>query len=49
MRYFEEVGARFPKINPDHDPEVYKKQKDYRERIQWGPFEGQRPLEEDKK
>ena len=47
MRYFKEVHARFPKVNPDYDPEVYKSQKDYEERIMWGPFEGRRPLEDD--
>ena len=47
MRYFEEVGARFPKVNPDYDPGVYKNDKRYEERIQWGPFEGQRTLDDD--
>ena len=47
MSYFEQVGARFPKINPDYDPEVYKSDKKTRERIQWGPFEGQRTLDYD--
>ena len=46
-RYLKEVGARFPKINPDYDPEVYKQQEDYEDRARWGAFEGQRPLEED--
>ena len=47
MRYFKEVGTRFPKVNPDYDPEVYKKQKDYKARTQWGSFEGQRTLDDD--
>ncbi len=47
MSYFEQVGARFPKINPDYDPEIYKSDKKTRERIQWGPFEGQRTLDDD--
>jgi arylsulfatase A-like enzyme len=47
MRYFEEVGARIPKVNPDYDPEVYKNDERYEERIQWGPFEGQRTLDDD--
>jgi len=32
---------------PDHNPDVYKKAKEYEKRVMWGPFEGQRPLEED--
>jgi hypothetical protein len=47
MRYFEEVGARMPKVNPEYDPEVYKKAKEYEPRIQWGPFEGQRTVDND--
>jgi arylsulfatase A-like enzyme len=47
MCYLKDVGARFPKANPDYDPEVYKMDKSTKERLQWGPFEGQRPLEED--
>jgi hypothetical protein len=49
MRYFEEVGARFPRVNPDYDPEEYRKDRRTRERIMWGPFEGERPLEDDEK
>jgi len=49
MRFFEQVGARIPKINPDYDPEVYKKAAGYDKRVLWGPFEGQRTLEEDEK
>lgn len=47
MRYFEEVGARFPKENPDYDPEAYRNDRNTKERLQWGPFEGQRALEAD--
>ncbi len=47
MRYLEEVGARFPKVNPDYDPEHYKTIKNYEQRMVWGPFEGRRPLDED--
>ncbi len=49
MGYFKKVGARMPKPNPDHDPEVYKQAKEYASRVLWGPFEGRRPLEEDEK
>lgn len=45
--YFKQVGARIPKLNPDYDAEVYKKAKEYDERVQWGAFEGSRVLEED--
>ncbi|VGO23507.1 sulfatase-like hydrolase/transferase [Pontiella sulfatireligans] len=47
MTYLQDVDARFPKANPDYDPEVYKKLKNYNKYIKWGPFEGKRPLEED--
>ena len=49
MRYFEKVGARIPKRNPDYDPTVYKNANEYEKRIQWGPFENRRPLEEDER
>ena len=49
MVYFEKVGARMPKLNPDHDPEVYRQVKEYDQRVLWGPFEDRRPLEEDEK
>jgi arylsulfatase A-like enzyme len=49
MRYFDKVGARIPKLNPDYDPTVYKNAKEYEKRIQWGPFKGRRPLEEDER
>ncbi len=47
MGYFKQVGARIPKINPDYDPEIYKKDKNYPDRMAWGAFEGQRPLDAD--
>ena len=49
MAYFKDVGARIPKTNPDYDPAVYKDDKGYAKRVLWGPFEGERPLEEDEK
>lgn len=49
MRYFDKVGARIPKRNPNYDPTVYRNAKEYEKRIQWGPFAGSRPLEEDEK
>lgn len=47
MHYLEEVGARFPKVNPEYDPEVYRENRDFRRRNMWGPFEGRRALEDD--
>lgn len=47
MSYLKEVGARFPKVNPNYNPEVYKMDRKTAERLRWGPFEGRRPLEED--
>ena len=49
MTYFEQVGARIPKSNPNYDPSLYKSEKDYQLRVLWGPFTGARPLEEDEK
>lgn len=49
MHYLEQVGARLPKTNPDYNPEVYKNDKGYERRVEWGPFEDRRPLEEDEK
>jgi len=49
MGYLKEVGARFPKVNPNYDPAKYRKDKKTEYRIKWGPFEGQRPLDEDEK
>jgi arylsulfatase A-like enzyme len=47
MGYFERVGARIPKVNPEYAPEPYKKAKEYEQRMAWGPFEGRRSLEAD--
>jgi len=47
MHYLEEVGARFPKVNPEYDPDVYREHKDFARRTIWGPFEGRRTLEDD--
>jgi arylsulfatase A len=47
MGYLKGVGARFPKENPDYDPDTYKKLKNYDTYISWGPFEGQRKLDDD--
>lgn len=47
MGYFERVGARIPKVNPEYVPESYKKAKEYEQRMAWGPFEGRRALEAD--
>lgn len=49
MAYLEKVGARIPKPNPDYDAGVYESDKNYQKRVQWGPFKGRRPLEEDEK
>ena len=47
MTYLQGVDARFPKKNPDYDPEAYRTAKGTDTRIKWGPFEGKRPLDED--
>ncbi len=47
MRYFERVGARIPKVNPDYDPARYKQAKQYEQCMEWGPFEGRRSLDAD--
>jgi hypothetical protein len=48
MSYLVQVGARFPKKNPDFDMELYRADpKTDRERLKWGPFEGNRELEDD--
>lgn len=47
MSYLGDMNARMPKMNPDYDPAHYKTLKNYDKYIMWGPFEGQRPLEED--
>jgi arylsulfatase A-like enzyme len=47
MTYLKGVGAKFPKVNPDFDPEHYKTLKNYDMYQRWGPFEGRRELEKD--
>ncbi len=47
MRYFVEVGARIPMTNPNIDPKLYEKAKEYKTRVLWGPFKGERDLEDD--
>jgi arylsulfatase A-like enzyme len=47
MRYFNEVGARLPKGNSHFEEEVYKQADRYETRVKWGPFKGERPLEDD--
>ena len=47
MRYFDKVGARIPKRNPNQNAAAYSNAKEYEMRVQWGPFAGSRPLEED--
>lgn len=47
MGFLHEMGALFPKVNPDYDPAVYKQLKNYDRYQLWGAFEGKRPLEED--
>lgn len=47
MRYFEEVGARIPKANPDVDLDFYWKDRNADLRAIWGPFKGERSLEDD--
>ena len=49
MSYLETVGARIPMVNPDYDADIYRKAKEYEQRITWGPFEGQRALDDDEK
>ncbi|MGB7324203.1 MAG: sulfatase/phosphatase domain-containing protein, partial [Rubripirellula sp.] len=49
MAYFNEVGARIPKPNPNYEPAVYEGDTGYAKRILWGPFEGTRILEDDEK
>ena len=49
MRYFKEHGARIPKENPNYDSNKYKQASGAEIRELWGPFKGERPLEEDEK
>jgi len=47
MSYLNQVGARFPMVNPSYDHEQYIKDRRTEYHIKWGPFEGQRTLDED--
>jgi arylsulfatase A len=47
MHYLKQVDARIPKRNPDYDPAKYKADKGYEDRMNWGPFEESRALDED--
>ena len=49
MNYLDQVEARIPKENPDYDPAVYEAASEYDIRVQWGPFSGERPLEDDER
>ncbi|MEL6108588.1 MAG: sulfatase [Planctomycetota bacterium] len=49
MEYLRRVGARLPKPNPNYQASVYRSDKGHAERLQWGPFEGKRPLEADER
>ncbi len=49
MGYLEKVGARFPKKNPHYDPAAYRKAQNTDLRMQWGPFEGKRTLDDDER
>jgi len=47
MRYFDQVGARIPKQNPDYDSATYKQNDSYGQRMTWGPFKDERSLDDD--
>ena len=49
MRYLKQVGARMPKVNPNLDPEAYKKTEAYGARLPYGPFKHRRLLSDDEK
>ena len=49
MDYFKRVNAKIPKANPDSDPQLYRKDSAYQDRLRWGPFQSRRPLESDEK
>ncbi|MGF1580611.1 MAG: sulfatase [Gemmataceae bacterium] len=49
MLYLKKVGARIPKRNPDFSLAAYQKAKQYEVIQRWGPFKGERKLEEDEK
>jgi arylsulfatase A len=47
MNYLDEVGARYPKANPNYDAQKYQEDNKTEGRLRWGPFEGERELEDD--
>ena len=47
MRYFKEVDARIPKLNPSYDKDAYLSSETYANRRPYGPFEASRQLEDD--
>ena len=49
MRYFREVRARLPKVNPDYRATAYEAHSRYQDRVQYGAFEGERPLADDER
>lgn len=52
FRYFKEVGARIPKLNPDFDEKAEKAwhaSDEYQKNAANGPFSGKRKLKEDEK
>ncbi len=49
MTYLKEVGGRIPKANPNFDPEKYRAAKNYWDRLDWGPFKGNRQLDDDER
>ncbi|MEM0964884.1 MAG: sulfatase-like hydrolase/transferase [Verrucomicrobiota bacterium] len=49
MVYLEEVGARFPKENPNYDPQEYQQMDKYDTFMAWGPFVEERPPAYDEK
>ena len=49
ITYLDKVGARLPKNNPNFNPAAYQQVKEYDMRLMWGPFGGERPLEDDER
>jgi arylsulfatase A-like enzyme len=48
MQYLDDVGARIPLYpNPDYDSLAYASADEYFTRLDWGPFTGERELDED--
>lgn len=49
MGYLKEVGGRIPKPNPAYDLQKYRADPDYWDRINWGLFKWNRPLDDDER